>query len=219
MVMHSFFGVCGLQSASEYTRLVALAQTILPSGRFLMAGVKVLDNSLNKIELSKLVQPFVHCDYDPEQSFESLVFNRIKKSKRYAQGLQLNCVPWMETDFTGLWKSIRRLHPSLRLMLQAHPGITECHRPREVARQLQKQCVDYIMFDASQSRRIPYDPTVMLEYISAIYALNLPIGVVVSGGLSPDTVRELFWPLVELYTDLSCDAFLGLQDVGTSSDN
>jgi hypothetical protein len=180
-----------------------------------MAGVKDVDGDLDMVELSDDVRVFVHCDYTSNQSYQELVLDRLKKSSSYARGLQLNIVPWMEADFTELWKSIHQQYPNIALMLQVHQDIMERYSPKQIADHLRKQNVDYVLFDASQSRGIAYDPIVMRHYVKAVYEQEPSIRVVVSGGLGSDTVESILQPLAVSFHDLSCDAFHHLRNPST----
>jgi hypothetical protein len=209
----SFFGVCGVRNTSDYARLVKMAQYVLPdTGRFIMAGVKESISDPHELQATDLVRPFIHCDYSATEPYEALVFRKLALTESYIRGLQLNCLPWMEEDFTPIWKLIRRRSPHIKLMLQAHKEIMERYTPQQIADRLSTQGVDYIIFDASQSHGIPYDLDMMRAYIAAVYERQLPIKVVVAGGLGPETIQTLFKPLLTEYPGLSCDAFLRLQD-------
>lgn len=211
-----FIGVCGIRNADEYTRLIDLSRNKFAfTGRFLMAGVKDIDGDLDIIEPSDDVRLFVHCDYDNNQSYKSLVLDRLKKSSRYARGIQLNIVPWIETDFTGFWQSLHREYPHIALTLQVHQDMMERYTPNEIAEQLQRQEVDYVLFDASQSRGIAYDPNTMYQYVRAVYEQNVSTRVVVAGGLGSHTIEKILQPLAASFRGLSCDAFHHVQNPST----
>jgi hypothetical protein len=124
----------------------------------------------------------------------------------------------METDFAPLWMSLKQHHPDIALILQAHRDTVERYSPEQIADRLRDLSVDYILFDASQSRGTPYNAAEMREYVAAVYRQKLPIGAVVAGGLgAPNSMQQLFGPLVTEYPDLSCDAFLRLQDSSTQA--
>jgi hypothetical protein len=119
----------------------------------------------------------------------------------------------METNLKPLLKSLKKRYPHIALTLQAHQAIMDNYTPEHIAERLKGLPVDYILFDASQSRGIPYDLTVMRKYVAAIYQHRIPIGVVVSGGLgTPKAMRQIFAPLIQEFSELSCDAFLKLYD-------
>jgi hypothetical protein len=211
-----FIGVCGIRSAAEYTRLVNISRDKLAyTGRFLMAGVKDINGDLDTIKLSEDVRLFVHCDYDSNQAYSTLVLDRLRKSRHYARGLQLNVVPWMETDFSELWEMLHQEYPRIALVLQVHRDVMERYTPEQIAHRLRQQRVDYVLFDASQSRGIPYDPIAMHRYVRAIYEQDLSMRVVVSGGLGSDTVESILQPLAASFRELSCDAFHHLQNRST----
>jgi hypothetical protein len=209
-----FVGVCGVRSSAEYHKLVALAERILPgTDRFIMAGIKDITGDLHTAKHVANVRPFIHCNYTSQESFETTITRRFEQTKSFARGLQLNVVPWMETDFAPLWRSIKKHYPGIALMLQAHQDIMERYTPEQIARRLYGLPIDYILFDASQSRGIPHDPADMQRYVSAIHQHQLPVGVVVSGGLgAPGTMQQIFQPLARHYPAISCDAFLRLYD-------
>jgi len=216
MTTQSFIGICGIQNSTDLANIVRRAPSVLDgTNHFLMVGIKKVTDKITVQNTFDAVRPFVHCDFTAQEPFEHTVERTMDQSKDFVRGLQLNVLPWMEVDFAPLWCKLKLQYPDLTLMLQAHRIIIEQYTPIQIASRLRGLPVKYILFDASQSRGIAYNPNFMRPYIDAVYQERPEIGVVIAGGLSGPRMDSLFAPLVSEYPALSCDAFGQLQNPGT----
>lgn len=213
----AFVGVCGVQSSVDLYKLERWARRILPvgGGYFLMAGVKHAQEVANFCAPLDSVRPFVHCDFSEETPFETIVFRNLELTAGCVRGLQLNILPWMQTDFAPLFCKIKRRYPQVALMLQAHKRIMEDNTPEQIADRLADLPVDYIFFDPSQSKGLGYDVAQMISYVSVAYRRLPKLGVAVGGGLGGRTLETLFGPLARTYQGISCDAFGKLNESST----
>jgi hypothetical protein len=214
----SFVGVCGIQSAEDLRKLEEWAHNILPqSGYFIMASVKHAQAISGFSDPLHNVRPFVHCDFSAEIPFETIVFRNLELTAGCVQGLQLNILPWMETDFAPLFSEVKRRYPQVALMLQAHRRIMDDYTPAQLCDRLRDLPIDYIFFDPSQSRGIGYEVSGMISYVDAVYRQYPNLGVAVAGGLGGQTMEVLFGPLATSYPGISCDAFGKLNDPSTGT--
>lgn len=212
MINRPFVGVCGIQTASDLRALEQLAADVLAgTDRFLMAGVKTVRTELASVNCAETVRPFVHCDFNGREPFEMIVERNIAAWEHSVCGLQLNVLPWMEVNYAPLFVRLKREYPHIALILQAH-RLTMEYSPQRIADRLQGLAVDYILFDASQSRAIAYIPEEIELYIKAVCQARPDVNVVVAGGLCGPEMERLFAPLVQKFPALSCDAFGRLQD-------
>lgn len=207
-----FIGVCGIQTIVELAHLDRMGKLFAGTPYFIMAGIKDVSVTLPAYR-SNIVRPFLHCDHYPHRDFEAWIDKIVHKCRHVVRGLQLNMLPWMDHNYAPMLYRIRQRYPHLALILQADRQTMERHTPHAIAKRLHGATVDYILFDSSQSRGIPYDITIMQKYVAAIYEHQLPIGVVVAGGLHAESIPSAVLPLAAAYPYLSCDAFARLYDV------
>lgn len=71
--------------------------------------------------------------------------------------------------------------------------------------------VNYVLLDASGGLGVPMNTERILEYLRAIRSSNLGAGLVVAGGLGPNTMH-LVQPVVKEFPELSIDAEGKLRD-------
>jgi hypothetical protein len=211
-MLQPFVGVCGIQDTFEFNKLLYRAPTVLAgTDAFIMAGIKqVTDDIVIRVK-SDAVRPFVHCDFTSQAQFEQLVARTIRQSRHFVRGLQLNVLPWMDVNFAPLWRTLKRQYPDIALVLQAHKATMTQYTPQQIAERLRGLPIDYLLFDASQSRGTIYDLEDMRAYVDAARTERPSLGIVVAGGLSAPVMSSHFAPLLGDYSIPSCDAFGQLQ--------
>lgn len=81
------------------------------------------------------------------------------------------------------------------------------HSPEELATRVAEydEVAEYVLLDPSGGYGKPFDPERVRDYLLALEAQNLGMGLGVAGGLSPATLN-LVEPLVWEFYDLSIDA-------------
>lgn len=127
----------------------------------------------------------------------------------YCHGFQLN-MAWPDPDVLMEVKSKRMV-----IVLQVGSRAFEMigNSPIRLAMRIEREypMVDYVLLDASGGKGKPLDTCMVRPYFYALAAKQLPIGLVVAGGLSADSL-DLVAPLVDEFPDLSLDAEGKLRD-------
>lgn len=221
-----FIGISGLAHAGDQAVIARLAERHLShTGRFVMLGVMANDatqlqnqpssqgpdwypvgdaiSSAAAPDASDRLQPFVHLDDQLLRHGADIILQR---TGHYIRGVQINMLPWMTVDYTAPIAALRSRRPDIAVVLQAHEGILTYYSPDQVAERIRDLPIDYLLLDTSRSRGIAFDPSHFSPYVDAIYQRQLPVGVVVAGGLEAGNVEQLLGPLFSIYPDLSCDA-------------
>jgi len=157
-------------------------------------------------EDSGLTKPYVHCFFESEAELVQGLENVMQRTRHYNRGIQLNGLPWVRQDYRPLIHQFRAKYPDQSIIIQANQDMLASHSPADVASELGSMPVDYILFDASGGWGVELEPDKIRPYVDEIYQQQLPVGVVIAGGLEAQNVEQLFGPLVEVYTGLSCDA-------------
>lgn len=120
-------------------------------------------------------------------------------------GFQLN-IAWPSLDVLAEYK---KAYPKKQIVLQigGHAFETVNHSPEQLATKVAEydEVVEYVLLDPSGGYGKPFDPECARDYLLALKAKNIGIGLVVAGGLSPTTL-DLVEPLVREFPDLSIDA-------------
>lgn len=208
-----FVGVCGVRSQADYDMLADYAPDILEgTSAFIMAGVKDPTVRIGHVCLSPLVKPFVHSDYQPSEHYLTTTERVIEQTHDYAQGLQLNVLPWMDTSYRPVLAALKQRYPHLKLILQAHRRLMEQHTPEAVAQELATLPVDYILFDPSQSKGEPYNVETMHAFAATARHFAPWIGTAVAGGLGGRySMATHYAPIARKLHPVNCDAFGQLQ--------
>ncbi len=120
-------------------------------------------------------------------------------------GFQLN-IAWPSLDVLGEY---RQKHPTKQIVLQigGHAFEMVNHSPEQLAARVAEYegITEYVLLDPSGGYGKPFDPERARDYLLALKAQNLEIGLGVAGGLSPTTL-DLVRQLAKEFTDLSIDA-------------
>jgi hypothetical protein len=115
--------------------------------------------------------------------------------------LQLNNLDWLQTDWSGLIRTIQRCGAAV--ILQANTAACQVD-PNNFARALQMQNPDYVLLDTSGGKGEPFDAALYAHLIERVQAMT-EVAVGIAGGLGPIELHNLAW-LTERFDDLSCDA-------------
>ena len=121
----------------------------------------------------------------------------------------------------ALIKAYRSCHPDIKVILRVSGVALDCvnNDPGELVGQLviYGDAIDYCLLDKSMGRGLALDAKTLLPFARTI-ADKLPrLGIVVAGGLGPDTVH-LAEPLVREIPGLSLDAQSRLRKSGSAKD-
>lgn len=121
------------------------------------------------------------------------------------QGFQLN-IAWPSLD---VLRGYRKEYPMKQIVLQigGHAFETVNHSPEQLASRITEyaEVAEYVLLDSSGGLGKPFDPERARDYLLALKAQNLGVGLGVAGGLSPTTIN-LIEPLAKEFPDLSIDA-------------
>lgn len=120
-------------------------------------------------------------------------------------GFQLN-IAWPSLDVLAEY---RKAYPAKQIVLQVGGHACEManHSPEQLAARVADydESVEYALLDPSGGYGKPFDPERVRDYLLALKAKNLEMGLGVAGGLSPATLN-LVEPLAREFPDLSIDA-------------
>lgn len=120
-------------------------------------------------------------------------------------GFQLN-ITWPELD---VLREYKKRHPAKQIVLQVGGHAFEMvnYSPEQLAAKVAEYdgAVEYVLLDPSGGYGKPFDKERARDYLVALQAKNLNVGLGVAGGLSPTTLN-LVEPLVQEFPDLSIDA-------------
>ena len=128
-------------------------------------------------------------------------------------GFQLN-IPWPRPEALQ-WVHRQCGRRQIILALDSVALAQEGNDPSRVVSRLQNygDLIDYVLLDPSRGEGKELDPAWALPFLDAIAAdrLGSTLGLVVAGGLGPNTVAP-FVRIWERYPNVSCDAQGKLQD-------
>jgi len=127
-------------------------------------------------------------------------------------GFQLN-IAWPAVAtlkrYHEMRQRYREMYSKKQIVLQigGHAFEMVNHSPDELATRVAEYdgVVEYVLLDPSGGYGKPLDPERARDYLLALKAKNLGIGLGVAGGLSPTTLN-LIEPLAKEFPDLSIDA-------------
>jgi hypothetical protein len=225
-----YVGVSGVVNIEQHGELCDLANEVglLNDEHFLMLGIQAtsktqLQGMENKRgrdwhpvgddiswaagnEDSGLTKPFIHCFFEGTENLAVGLRVVKRRTIHYAQGIQINMVPWMDENCWEDLADAREVFQNGGIVLEANRNVLENHKPAAVAKRLGGLPIDYVLFDGSHGFGAPLDHTELRPFVDAVYQTNSKLGVGVAGGLGPRTVDDLLGPLMSEYPDLSCDA-------------
>lgn len=120
-------------------------------------------------------------------------------------GFQLN-IAWPSLDVLAEY---RKAYPEKQVVLQigGHAFEMVNHSPEQLAARVAEydEVVEYVLLDPSGGYGKPFDPERARNYLTALQASDIDVGLGVAGGLSPTTL-DLVEPLAREFPRLSIDA-------------
>ena len=120
-------------------------------------------------------------------------------------GFQLN-IAWPSLDVIAEYK---KAYPTKQIVLQIGGHAFEMinDSPEQLAARVAEyeRVAEYVLLDPSGGYGKPFDPERACDYLQALKAQNLEMGLGVAGGLSPTTI-DLVRSLARKFPDLSIDA-------------
>ncbi|MFO0743722.1 MAG: hypothetical protein U0469_01575 [Candidatus Paceibacterota bacterium] len=157
-----------------------------------------------------------YADYEGVDVLENL-FKATDYAGNHLNGLQLDMI-WPEVD---VLKEYRKKYPLIKIILQ---GNTEAFKlvgnDIDVFVQRVKEykySVDYILLDKSMGRGLNMDAQDLIPIAKSIHENISYIGIVVAGGLGPNTLN-LVEPLAKEFPKISIDAQGKLRPSGNALD-
>ncbi len=125
-------------------------------------------------------------------------------------GLQLDMI-W--PDFAAIWSALRLSfnNSPLKVILQINSRAFEMmdNDPKKVVEKLREYrdlgLLNYVLLDKSMGKGQPLDARFMLPFLREIQEQFPDVGLVVAGGLGPDTL-DLLCPILEEFPGISIDA-------------
>ena len=159
-----------------------------------------------------------YADYDAASSDEDLRRAALLGGP-LLDAIQFDMIWPNETDLLSLkW---RNPHLGFVLQVGANAMAAEGDEPARVARRLEryreKGLVDYVLLDKSMGRGLGMDATVLLPFVRRIKDALPDVGIVVAGGLGPETTH-LVEPILREFPDVSIDAQGQLRRSGDARD-
>ena len=230
-MMIPYTGITGVMSAGEVSAI--LDSVPANAERMVMVGMLATSQTIRGIENSRphrypkpkhmdaIFQPhpralnLIHFHTKIERP--KLIYKEMQRARdlagEHCQGFQLN-MAWPGTDL--LMRVLGEMPKSTIIVLQVGARAFEMigHSPKKLADKIESEyggLIHYVLLDASMGRKLPLDAEMLRPYLRALAAKQLPIGLVVAGGLGPVTL-DLVQPLVDEFPALCIDAESGLRD-------
>ncbi len=229
----TYIGVTGFMSNEE---LETISDKFYSDGPRFMAGVlassKTLLGHANKWprrypKISDIAGIFgdnanaiklVHYSTDSTSSLQMQMMTIRRRVGSVMNGFQLN-IAWPPP---AALVAYRKCYPEDTIVLQVGRNalslpiegmITADHRVDLISAILPayKGLVDHVLIDPSGGTGSPFDPQEVLVYLRGIKNLDLPMGLVVAGGLGPDSM-DLLKPVHADFPRISIDAEGRLRD-------
>lgn len=224
-----YLGISGVAAAEQHQAILEMADRhrIGRFGHFVMIGIQAtnktqlleIENKRGRLwhpvgdeisraainDGSELTRPYIHCYFEDDSQLSLGLDVLMHRTADYCKGVQINGLPWVDTDFRPVLHEFRRKYPDQAIIIQANKAILNSHSPSQVADQLASMPVDYVLFDPSGGYGIKLRSAEIKQFVDEIYQRQLPVGTAIAGGLEAGNLEELFGPLAELYADISCD--------------
>ena len=237
--MHPYIGITGFRETNEVRRMTEIFEANRPpdSARKLHVGVmtshKVLFGIPTRWEkvfpkkgdiagffLSDKTYNCLHiADYARRTDIWMTLIRAIHAGGKRLHSLQLDMI-WPGPD--DIRKGIEAVQgENLEIILQIGQGAFEekGNDPAAVVRKLEeyKGAIHRVLLDRSMGRGIEMDAAFLLPFIRAIKSRFPQMGIVIAGGLGPDTLR-LTKPVIKEFPEISIDAQGQLCECGNLPD-
>lgn len=216
-----YIGITGFMSYDEV--MFVLRQLHDVSCRLIMVGVlaslKTLRGLPNKwpnrypavlkifdiFSIHDLALNLIHYDTKEPETLREQLVEMTRLAGGNLHGFQLN-IAWPSL---AILQEYRREYPDKKFVLQVGGHAFEMvgHSPDRLAGKVSEYegVADYVLLDPSGGYGKPFNPERARDYLFALKAKHLSMGLGVAGGLSPSTL-DLVEPLVKDFPDLSIDA-------------
>lgn len=157
-----------------------------------------------------------YADYDAIDVAEN-----IERATRFSgpniDAIQLDMI-WPEPKIV---MEYRDRHPEIKVIIQGNQGAIEAvdGNPLEFVAKLRdyKDAIDYILLDKSMGKGLGMDAMGLRVFAWAVKERLPLLGIVVAGGLGPDTLH-LVEPLIQEFPNISIDAQGKLRPSGSALD-
>jgi len=217
----SYIGITGFMSSDEVRRV--LMSVPLDIRRLIMIGVLASSKTIRGLknkwpnrypEMDRIANIFpidlvalnlIHYHTKEEDTLGVQLIAMTEFGGVNFHGFQLN-IAWPSLQVLTQY---RKLYPSKQIVLQVgrHAFKMVGDSPERLAKKVAEYdgVTDYVLLDPSGGRGKSLDQERMQDYLRALTALNLEMGLGVAGGLGPDTLH-LVELLAKEFPDLSTDA-------------
>lgn len=133
------------------------------------------------------------------------------RGEDWIDGIQYDMLPWHENpDTLTFLHQTKMRHPGTKVLLQCWQGTLERYNPTQLARVLGQhaEALDYILFDTSHGKGVPFDTAGLLPYLEQAYTNeNLAtVGIALAGGLGGQETMDQLGAIAAQFPDISWDA-------------
>lgn len=174
------------------------------------------------MDLPKVFNVLHYADYNDDSSSEDFVA-AIYQGGRWIDAVQYDMIwPSVEDIRSARHdQGISVQHYLAKVIIQVGTNALEevNNNPKRVVDRLiayrEAKCLDYVLLDKSMGQGKPMDPHTLLPYIYEIKKQFSDVGVIVAGGLGPNTIN-LVEPIIKEFPDISIDAQSKLRPSGSA---
>jgi hypothetical protein len=240
MALDPYIGITDFTSFDQVERMLKVFrehEQYATSQRVLHVGVMMSFKTLNGVEtkwskafppketVSNIFQPgdldlyrcLHYADYSHETKFTDLA-HALEYAGPFVDAIQLD-MPWPEPGMvaSGVHASRKQIEVILQVGKNAIEDVN--NDPAEVVHRLEDYdgVIHRVLLDKSMGRGLGMDAIGLIPFAQAIKNRFPHLGLVVAGGLGPDTM-ELVEPLAKEFPDLSIDAQGKLRPSGSALD-
>lgn len=169
-----------------------------------------LANALDQNESElHVAQVFMNPKLAKDETYRGVFMNRIhQRARSWLNAVQFDMLPIGEDGSLPKFIDDLKNTMGLNVLLQAHGGLMESYRPKELAKLLGEFAVDYVLLDSSHGQGVRLDIDKLRPYIEALYESDDlgGAGIGIAGGLNAEVVANDLPAIVKYYPDLSWDA-------------
>ncbi len=233
----SYIGITGFQTNTEVRKMLTVFAKHIPVGskRRLHVGVMTSYKIINDLPTkfadayapkNRTASIFVkhpllfnvlhYVDYHGIEVLDNLL-KATKVAGKNVEALQLDMV-WPHPRTI---RAYRKQYPHVQIILQV--GRKSFEMIGNSPYRLVKKCaeydgaIDFVLLDKSMGEGLHMDAETLLTYVIPISTIMPSLGIVVAGGLGPDTVN-LVEPIVKVVPEVSIDAEGKLRPSGSTMD-
>lgn len=162
----------------------------------------------NESELH-VAQVFIDPELARNERYRDEFIARIhQRGRSWLNAIQFDMLPIGEDDSLPKFINDLKTTTGLNVLLQAHGGLMESYRPKELVKVLGGFAVDYVLLDSSHGKGVRLNINTLHPYIEAFYESDelSSAGIGIAGGLNAEVVANDLSEIVKYYPDLSWDA-------------